>query len=66
MSKYRECPHCPAIWDFNEIEDQQCGACGWPDVDEETDGDEDFDRSFESACDKCGLTMDHSIDCPNN
>lgn len=31
------CPTCQAVWGFDEIEDQQCGACGWPYVDDELD-----------------------------
>ncbi len=31
MAKYKEsCPACGAIWTQEEIEDQSCGACGYP------------------------------------
>jgi len=32
------CPNCNAIWSMEEIDEQYCGACGYPDSDEdETD-----------------------------
>jgi Zn ribbon nucleic-acid-binding protein len=27
------CPHCQAIWGFEEIEWQSCDACGYPEHD---------------------------------
>jgi hypothetical protein len=35
-----ECPNCNAIWGFDEIQFQQCDACGWPYIDDEDDDDE--------------------------
>jgi len=32
-----QCPNCNAIWDMEEIDEQHCGACGWPDNDEDED-----------------------------
>jgi hypothetical protein len=29
-----QCPHCHAEWSMEEVEDQVCDACGWPDVNE--------------------------------
>jgi Zn ribbon nucleic-acid-binding protein len=29
------CPNCNAIWGMEEIDEQYCGACGYPDPDEE-------------------------------
>jgi Zn ribbon nucleic-acid-binding protein len=28
------CPNCQAIWGMEEIDEQYCGACGYPDPDE--------------------------------
>jgi ribosomal protein S27AE len=28
------CPNCNAIWSMEEIDEQYCGACGYPDPDE--------------------------------
>jgi len=44
------CPNCNAIWGMEEIDEQHCGACGYPnnedDFDEFIDEDEitDFDE----------------------
>ena len=35
-----ECPNCNAIWGFDEIQFQQCDACGWPYISEDDDFDE--------------------------
>lgn len=29
------CPNCNAIWSMEEIDEQYCGACGYPDPDED-------------------------------
>lgn len=29
------CPNCSAIWGMEEIDEQYCGACGYPDPDED-------------------------------
>lgn len=29
-----QCPNCCAIWTLEEIDWQQCDACGWPNNDE--------------------------------
>lgn len=42
MAKDRECPNCPSIWDFNEIEDQQCSSCGYPHHQEDVWEDDDY------------------------
>jgi len=26
-----DCPECGAVWGFDEIQFQECGACGYPD-----------------------------------
>lgn len=26
-----QCPNCSAVWTLEEIEDQICAACNWPD-----------------------------------
>lgn len=41
MKALTECPHCPAVWTFDEIQYQRCFDCGWPDVDDD-DEEEDF------------------------
>jgi hypothetical protein len=32
-----QCPNCQAIWSMEEIDEQYCGACGYPDCEEDTD-----------------------------
>ena len=32
-----QCPNCNAIWSMEEIDEQYCGACGYPDCDEADD-----------------------------
>ena len=32
-----QCPNCIAIWGIEEIEDQCCDACNYPDNDDEED-----------------------------
>jgi len=45
---YFECPHCQAHWGIEEIDWQQCDACGWPDVDAQyADADDDYPRDNE-------------------
>ena len=34
------CPNCQAVWGAEEFDFQQCGACGWPDIDDDEDDDE--------------------------
>jgi hypothetical protein len=34
-----ECPNCHAVWTQEEIEDQICDACNFPDHEEEFDPD---------------------------
>jgi hypothetical protein len=29
------CPNCNAVWGMEEIDEQYCGACGYPDPDED-------------------------------
>jgi Zn ribbon nucleic-acid-binding protein len=38
------CPNCSAIWGMEEIDEQSCGACGYPDPDED-DYDEYIDEN---------------------
>jgi Zn ribbon nucleic-acid-binding protein len=40
-----ECPQCGAQWTLEEIEWQQCDACGYPDEDEAFDDDFDDDEN---------------------
>ena len=35
------CPNCNAIWGMEEINWQECGSCGWPDIVEEDNYFED-------------------------
>jgi len=42
MSKFRECPHCPAIWGQEEIDFQECGACGYPNNEIDFEPEEEF------------------------
>lgn len=37
------CPNCSAVWGFDEIEDQECGACGYPNND---DNDDECDPDY--------------------
>jgi Zn ribbon nucleic-acid-binding protein len=32
-----QCPNCQAIWSMEEIDEQYCGACGYPDCEEDGD-----------------------------
>lgn len=41
MARLLSCPNCSAVWGFEEIEDQSCGACGYPDND-----DDEFDPDY--------------------
>jgi hypothetical protein len=43
-----ECPNCLAIFGIDEIEDERCAACGWPNVNEDNYPDPDN----ESAADE--------------
>jgi Zn ribbon nucleic-acid-binding protein len=36
------CPACSAVWGMEEIDEQHCGACGYPDDDEDFDYDDYF------------------------
>jgi hypothetical protein len=38
------CPNCNSIWGMEEIDEQYCGACGYPDPDE---GDLELDDSYD-------------------
>lgn len=42
-----ECPYCNAILGFDEIQFQECDCCGWPNVDEEGEDDEDYDPDYD-------------------
>lgn len=37
-----QCPNCQAIWGMEEIDEQYCGACGYPDPDPDEDDFEDI------------------------
>ena len=41
MPMLTECPHCNSIWTMEEIDWQECDACGYPQNDA-TDDHEDF------------------------
>jgi len=58
--KHKECPNCPAIWSSEEIEDQQCSACGYPNNDEDNNDEMDY-----MPCNICGMDK-CAINCPNN
>ncbi len=30
MKQLTQCPHCSAIWTMEEMDWQECFACGWP------------------------------------
>jgi Zn ribbon nucleic-acid-binding protein len=38
------CPNCQAVWGMEEIEEQSCFACGYPDPDED---DIEIDDSYD-------------------
>ena len=44
------CPNCSAVWGFEEVEDLSCGACGYPD---NNNDDGDFEPDDE-LCPSCG------------
>jgi hypothetical protein len=35
MVDFTCCPNCSAVWTIEEIEEQNCAACGYPDNDED-------------------------------
>jgi hypothetical protein len=37
------CPNCQAVWGFEEIEDQICDACGYPNNEDDED---EFDPDY--------------------
>ena len=39
-----ECPNCNAIWSMEEIDEQYCGACGYPDHEDDLGVDDDYDE----------------------
>lgn len=41
-----ECPNCSSIWGMEEIDWQNCDACGWPD-NEDDDEDTGWDEGDE-------------------
>ena len=46
------CPNCNAIWGMEEIDEQYCGACGYPDPDEDDLSDDSFDYyNYINECD---------------
>lgn len=38
------CPNCGVIWGIDEMDWNNCYACGWPDNDDEYDDDYDPDE----------------------
>ncbi len=38
-----DCPNCSAVWGADEIEESKCYACGYPDIDDTEDLDDDWD-----------------------
>lgn len=41
------CPNCQCRWAIEEIEDQQCDACGYPDEELMSDFNGDPDNEFD-------------------
>lgn len=37
LGEHHECPCCGSLWGLEEIDWQECDACGWPDEECETD-----------------------------
>jgi Zn ribbon nucleic-acid-binding protein len=46
-----ECPNCNAIWSMEEIDEQYCYACGYPDPNEDDLDEESNYYSLSSADD---------------
>jgi hypothetical protein len=43
MAEFIQCPNCQAVWTLEEIEDSQCGCCGYPDnEDDQNEFDPDY------------------------
>lgn len=63
MAKLISCPRCQVVWDTEEIEDQQCAACEWPNPDTNNDdGWDPDDLNLDDDCPNCGKaydTIDH-------
>lgn len=41
------CPNCQAVWGFDEIEEESCFACGYPNNEEEDEDDFDHDNDLD-------------------
>jgi hypothetical protein len=58
--KIQYCPNCAAVWDLEEMEDQRCGACAYPDNEPDEkefdpdplEDDEDND-GLDDSCPSC-------------
>lgn len=47
MSILTTCPSCGCGWGIEEIEDQECGACGYPNENDDSEEDDDmFDDTW--------------------
>lgn len=60
----KDCPNCPAIWSIDEIQENKCFACGYPDVEDEEDnwGYED-DAEWDVVDIRCYLCGAEFCDC---
>ena len=43
MSRLTHCPNCEAVWGFDEIQFQECDACGYPTAEADYSSDEDYE-----------------------
>ena len=55
-----QCPNCQAIWGMEEIDEQYCGACGYPDPDE-NDIDDFYDDIETDCCGNCFSDADPGL-----
>lgn len=51
-SDYLSCPNCGAVWGMEEIDFQECWACGYPE--HEQDGDDDWPEVEDLLADPSG------------
>lgn len=41
-ANYLQCPNCSANWGIEEIDFQECDACGYPNCDDDDEPDIDY------------------------
>jgi len=59
----KDCPECGAVWTLEEIEDQYCGGCGWPNHDHRDENDFQCcaDCDLPDACEDFGCAIKNGV-----